>query len=216
MPSWPLPASRRRARRSWCEKARCLWRDLWQADPARETVREALQLVPEHAGAAELLQSFEAEDGGWQEQAEALSEKAAAAGEGPEAGRPLRRGSRAPASPSQSLGRGGGTVAPQLAARSAQPARRLRARALAESLWTSSGARPSTWRAGSRTPARPRKERRRSWRPGGWPSRPGRPRASPGALPARGGGAPGRRAGPARPRQAVGRGRRRRAHQDLR
>jgi len=67
------------------EKARLHWGGLWQPEAARESVREALQLAPDDHAAAELLETFEAEERGWQEQAEALSEKAAAAGETPEA-----------------------------------------------------------------------------------------------------------------------------------
>jgi|GEM_PF-1515908 len=66
------------------EKARLLWGELWQFEPARECLREALQLSPEHAEAAAMLKDLDAEESGWQEQAESLSQKAAAA-EGAEA-----------------------------------------------------------------------------------------------------------------------------------
>jgi tetratricopeptide (TPR) repeat protein len=67
------------------EKAQLQWGELWQFEPAREALREALQSEPDHEAAATMLRQLDAEDAGWQEQAEALSEKAAAAGEGPEA-----------------------------------------------------------------------------------------------------------------------------------
>ena len=64
------------------DKARLQWGELWQFEAARESLREALQIAPGHAAAAAMLKELDAEEAGWQEQAEALSEKAAAAGEG--------------------------------------------------------------------------------------------------------------------------------------
>jgi golgin subfamily B member 1 len=67
------------------EKARLCWGELWQFEAAREALREALQIELELEAAQAMQKELDAEDAGWQEQAEALSEKAAAAGEGPEA-----------------------------------------------------------------------------------------------------------------------------------
>ncbi|MBN2574752.1 MAG: tetratricopeptide repeat protein [Deltaproteobacteria bacterium] len=67
------------------EKARLCWGDLWQFEAARDALKEALQIEPEHAEAQALQGELDAEGAAWQEQAEALSEKAAAAGDGPEA-----------------------------------------------------------------------------------------------------------------------------------
>ena len=66
------------------QKARLSWGELWQFEPAREALREALQLVPEHEAATAMLKALDTEETGWQEQAEALSAKAAAAGADPE------------------------------------------------------------------------------------------------------------------------------------
>jgi tetratricopeptide (TPR) repeat protein len=65
-------------------KARLEWGELWQFEPARESLREALQLVAEHEAATALLKDLDAEETSWQEQAEALSVRAVAAGQGPE------------------------------------------------------------------------------------------------------------------------------------
>ena len=67
------------------EKARLLWQELWQCGRAREVLGQALELVPEHAEASAMLRDLEAEEAGWQEQAEAFSAKAAEAGESPAA-----------------------------------------------------------------------------------------------------------------------------------
>ena len=66
------------------QKARLEWGELWQFEPARDSLREVLQLIAEHEAATAMLKDLDAEETGWQEQAEALSEKAAAAGAGPE------------------------------------------------------------------------------------------------------------------------------------
>ena len=67
------------------DKARLLWGELWQCEPARESLKLALELAPELPAAAAMLRELEAEESTWQEQAEALSAQAAAAGELPAA-----------------------------------------------------------------------------------------------------------------------------------
>jgi tetratricopeptide (TPR) repeat protein len=67
------------------EKARILWGDLWQFQPAREALKQALDLVSDFPSAAAMLRELDLEDGSWQEQAEALSAQAAEAGERPAA-----------------------------------------------------------------------------------------------------------------------------------
>jgi tetratricopeptide (TPR) repeat protein len=65
------------------EKARLLWKELWRCGQAHEALAQALQLSAEHAEATVTLRELEAEEAGWQEQAEALSAQAADAGEKP-------------------------------------------------------------------------------------------------------------------------------------
>jgi tetratricopeptide (TPR) repeat protein len=67
------------------DKARILWNELWQSEPARASLKQALELLPEHPAASAMLRDLDVEESTWQEQAEALSEQAAAAGERPAA-----------------------------------------------------------------------------------------------------------------------------------
>ncbi len=67
------------------DKARILWGELWQFEPARAVLRQALELLPEQPAAAAMQRELDAEDSSWQEQAEALSAQAADAGERPAA-----------------------------------------------------------------------------------------------------------------------------------
>ncbi|HEY5284256.1 MAG TPA: hypothetical protein VIM14_15805, partial [Polyangia bacterium] len=64
-------------------KARLLWGELWQVEPARESLKAALELAPELPAAAAMMRELEAEESTWQEQAESLSAQAAEAGERP-------------------------------------------------------------------------------------------------------------------------------------
>ncbi len=67
------------------DKARLLWGEVWQCEPAREALKQALEIAPELPAAAAMLRELEVEDSTWQEQAEALSAQAAEAGERPAA-----------------------------------------------------------------------------------------------------------------------------------
>ena len=67
------------------DKARLLWAELWQVEPARTAIKEALDLAPDLPSASALLREIETEAAGWQEQAEALSAQAAEAGDRPSA-----------------------------------------------------------------------------------------------------------------------------------
>jgi golgin subfamily B member 1 len=67
------------------DKARILWGELWQFEPARAALKQALELAPDQSAAAAMQREFDVEDACWQEQAEALSAQAADAGERPAA-----------------------------------------------------------------------------------------------------------------------------------
>ena len=67
------------------DKARILCGELWQFQPAREALKQALELVSDLPAAAAMQRELDIEDASWQEQAEALSAQAAEAGERPSA-----------------------------------------------------------------------------------------------------------------------------------
>jgi hypothetical protein len=154
------------------QKARLEWGELWQFEPARDSLREVLQLIAEHEAATAMLKDLDAEETGWQEQAEALSEKAAAAGAGPE-------GAAIFAEEAELLLRHRNVIDEAEALLRRSPIRAIGApiapsnvcsrRRAATSSW------PSTWRGGSPTRLFPRKRARPNWPPAVSPRRPGNP-----------------------------------------